>query len=69
MEDAAVVGFITGILNTALENKLGSNVLTKYLIGERGATRTAKAIINEVGGDVNKLMDKAVSDQIARNVM
>ena len=69
LEDAAAVGFITGILNTALENKLGSNVLTKYLIGERGATRTAKAIINEVGGDVNKLMDKAVSDQIARNVM
>ena len=33
LEDAAVIGFTTGILNTALENKLGSNVLTRYLVG------------------------------------
>lgn len=69
LEDAATIGFTTGILNTALENMMGSNVLTKYLVGEGGATRTAKAIINEVGGDVSKLMDKSVSDQVSRNIL
>lgn len=69
LEDAATVGFTTGILNTALENLMGSNVLTRYVIGEGGATKTAKAIINEVGGDVSKLMDKTTSDQVSRNVL
>lgn len=69
LEDAATIGFTTGILNTALENLMGSNVLTRYVIGEGGATKTAKAIINEVGGDVSKLMDKTTSDQVSRNVL
>lgn len=69
LEDAATIGFVTGILNTALENKLGSNVLTRYLVGQKGATQTARAIINEVGGDVKKLFDKSTSDQVSRNVL
>lgn len=69
LEDAASVGFITGILNTAVENIMGANVLTRYLVGEKGATQTAKAIINEVGGDVKKLYNKATSDQVSRNVI
>ena len=69
LEDAATIGFVTGILNTALENRLGSNVLTRYLVGQKGATQTARAIINEVGGDVKKLFDKSTSDQVSKNVL
>lgn len=69
LEDAATIGVVTGVLNTILENKLGSNVLTRYLVGQKGAQQTAKALVNELGGDVSKLMNKQVSDQVARNVL
>lgn len=64
LEDAATIGFITGALNTLVEQKYGANVLNKWLVGGSGAQNAAKTVINSVGGDLTKLSDKAVSNSI-----
>ena len=64
--DASVVGAVTGALNTLLENKLGANVMNKWLAGG-GARNTAADVIRSVGGDVSKLSERGVSDAVKRN--
>lgn len=69
LEDAATIGFVTGLANTLVEQKFGPNTVAKYLVSGKGAEKTAKTIIQEVGGDISKLSNKAVSDGIVRKVI
>ena len=68
LEDAATIGWVTGIANTLVEQKFGPNTLAKYLVGGQGARKTAETIVREVGGDINKLSNKAVSDNVLKKV-
>lgn len=68
LEDAATIGWVTGIANTLIEQKFGPNTMAKYLVGGGGAKKTAETIIREVGGDINKLSNKAVSDNVLKKV-
>lgn len=68
LEDAATIGWVTGIANTLVEQKFGPNTMAKYLVGGGGAKKTAETIIREVGGDINKLSNKAVSDNVLKKV-
>ena len=68
LQDAALIGTTTGILNTLVETKYGPNTMAKYLLGKKGASETAKSIIKEVGGDVSKLEDKAISDNVVKKI-
>lgn len=68
LEDAATIGWVTGIANTLVEQKFGPNTMAKYLVGGNGAKKTAETIVREVGGDINKLSNKAVSDNVLKKV-
>lgn len=69
LEDAATIGWATGIANTLIEQKFGPNTMAKYLVGGNGAKKTAETIVRELGGDVNKLSNKAISDGIFAKVL
>lgn len=68
LEDAATIGFITGALNTLVEQKFGSNILNKWLVGGSGTSKAADTVIRSVGGDLSKLDSKAVSDNVIAKV-
>lgn len=69
LEDAATIGWATGIANTLIEQKFGPNTIAKYLVGGNGAKKTAETIVRELGGDVNKLSNKVISDGIFAKVL
>lgn len=69
LENAAVIGMITGALNTVLEMKLGSNRLMEWLATGKSGSTAAKAIIGEVGGDLSKLYNHNVSSNIVRKIL
>ena len=69
LEDASSVGFITGALNTLLEQKLGSNALTQWLATGKSGKMAAQAIVRETGGDMNKLFNREISNRIVNNIV
>lgn len=69
LEDAATIGFVTGILNTLVEQKYGPNRMQKWLVGGKGATKAAEAVTREIKGDITKLSDKTVSNNIINKVL
>lgn len=69
LEDAATIGFVTGVLNTLVEQKYGPNRMQKWLIGGKGATKAAEAVTREIKGDITKLSDKAISNNIINKVL
>lgn len=69
LEDAASVGFITGAMNTLIEQKLGSNALTQWLATGKSGKLAAQAIVKETGGDMNKLFNREISNKIVNNIM
>lgn len=69
LEDAASVGMAVGAVNTFIEQKLGSNVLNRWLATGKSGEEAAKAIIRETGGDMSKLFDRGISNKILNSVM
>lgn len=69
LEDAAAVGFATGALNTAIEMKLGSNALMRWLATGKSGKAAAQAIVKETGGDMSKLFNRQISNNIVNNVL
>ena len=69
LEDAAIVGFTTGALNTMIEMKFGSNVMNRWLVGGKGAKKAAETIVRETNGNMAKLYDKGVSNAIVNKLM
>lgn len=69
LEDAAIIGFATGIINTLVEQKYGPNRLQSWLVGGKGASKAAEAITREIKGDITKLSDKAISNNIINKVL
>ena len=69
LEDAATIGFTTGALNTFIEMKFGKNVLNRWLVGGKGSKKAAETIVRETGGDMKKLYDKGVSNNILNSIM
>lgn len=69
LEDAASVGLLTGAINTVIEQKLGSNALTRWLATGKSGKMAAQAVVNETGGDVSKLFDRGISNRIINNIV
>lgn len=71
LDDASAAGIMlfTGAINTLVEQKLGSNKLLEWLATGKSAKTAARAVINEVGGDVSKLTDKHVQNKIINNIL
>jgi len=58
-----------GAINTLVELGVGNNAFQKWLVGHNGAKELPKIILNEVGGDVSNLSNKAVQKTISDKVM
>lgn len=69
LEDAASLSFVTGAINTVIEQKLGSNALTRWLATGKSGRMAAEAAIRETGGDMSKLFDRGISNKIVNSIM
>lgn len=67
--DSAAIMLVTGALNTLVEQKLGSNVLMKWLANGKSAETAARAITNMVGGDISKLSNRGIRNQVLNNLV
>lgn len=71
LDDASAAGVMmfTGAINTLVEQKLGSNKLLQWLATGKSGKTAARAIVNEVGGDISKLSDRNIQNKIANGIV
>ena len=71
LDDASAAGVMmfTGSINTLVEQKLGSNKLLQWLATGKSGKTAARAIVNEVGGDISKLSDRNIQNKIANGIV
>lgn len=71
LDDASAAGIMmfTGAINTLVEQKLGSNKLLQWLATGKSGKTAARAIVNEVGGDISKLSDRNIQNKIANGIV
>ncbi len=69
--DAAMLSLATGIINTAVEQKFGSNILNKWLVSG-GDKQIPKIILQETGADLSEeglnKATKGILSRIVQNV-
>ena len=67
--DSAAVMMVVGTLNTVLERAFGSNKLINWLVRGKSGETAAKAVVNMVGGDISKLSNRGIRNQVLNNLV
>lgn len=67
--DSAAVMMVVGTLNTILERAFGSNKLINWLVRGKSGETAAKAVVNMVGGDISKLSNRGIRNQVLNNLV